>query len=113
MTAETGAFRYIARRRRATEHRRFLAGAGRFVADVALPGMLHVALVASPYPQARIVRIDTEAALRRAGRARGRHRRGYRARHRADDERPRSAQGAALSAGGRAARAMSANGSRR
>jgi 2-furoyl-CoA dehydrogenase large subunit len=56
-------FRYIARKRRPKEDRRFLAGAARFVADVALPGMLHVALVASPYPFARIRGIDAKAAL--------------------------------------------------
>jgi 3-oxo-Delta1-steroid hydratase/dehydrogenase large subunit len=56
-------FRYIAKKRRAKEHRRFVAGSGHFVADVALPGMLHVALVASPYPFARIRGIDAKAAL--------------------------------------------------
>jgi 2-furoyl-CoA dehydrogenase large subunit len=57
------AFRYIARKRRPKEDRRFVAGAGRYVADIALPGMLHVALVASPYPRARIVSIDATVAL--------------------------------------------------
>src|SRR5690349_24951421 len=57
------AFRYIAKKRRTKEDRRFIAGAGRFVADLALPGMLHVALVASPYPFARIRGIDSEKAL--------------------------------------------------
>ena len=56
-------FRYIAKKRRPKEDRRFLAGSARFVADVALPGMLHVALVASPYPFARILGIDAKAAL--------------------------------------------------
>ena len=41
-------FRYIGTKRRAKEHPRFVSGRGRFVADVALPGMKHVALVASP-----------------------------------------------------------------
>src|ERR1700733_12137552 len=63
MADDAPGFRYIGRSRRAREHRRFVAGGGRFVADVALPGMLHVALVASPYPQARIARIDAAAAL--------------------------------------------------
>jgi 2-furoyl-CoA dehydrogenase large subunit len=57
------AFRYIAKKRRPKEDRRFIAGAGRFVADLALPGMLHVGLVASPYPFARIRGIDAKAAL--------------------------------------------------
>jgi 2-furoyl-CoA dehydrogenase large subunit len=56
-------FRYIARKRRTKEDRRFIAGSGRFVADISLPGMLHVALVASPYPRARILAIDAAAAL--------------------------------------------------
>ena len=58
-----GSFRYISRRRRPKEDRRFVAGLGRYVADIALPDMLHVALVASPYPCARIAAIDPAAAL--------------------------------------------------
>jgi 2-furoyl-CoA dehydrogenase large subunit len=49
-TESAPGFRYIAHKRRTKEDRRFIAGAGRFVADISLPGMLHVALVASPYP---------------------------------------------------------------
>ncbi len=61
------AFRYIGAKRRAKEHPRFVSGRGRFVADVALPGMKHVALVASPHAAARIVSIDTKAALAAPG----------------------------------------------
>ena len=60
-------YRYVSRRRRTKEDRRFVAGKGNFVADVALPGMKHVALVASPHPRARIVAIDAAAALALAG----------------------------------------------
>lgn len=60
-------FHYIGRKRRPKEDRRFLAGSGRFVADLALPNMLHVALVASPYPFARIRGIDAAAALKLPG----------------------------------------------
>jgi 2-furoyl-CoA dehydrogenase large subunit len=60
-------FRYIGARRRAKEHPRFVSGRGRFVADIALPGMKHVALVASPHAAARIVSIDTKAALAAPG----------------------------------------------
>jgi 2-furoyl-CoA dehydrogenase large subunit len=56
-------FRYISKKRRTKEDRRFIAGAGHFVADISLPGMLHVALVASPHPFAQIISIDTQAAL--------------------------------------------------
>jgi CO/xanthine dehydrogenase Mo-binding subunit len=55
-------FRYVGRKRRAKEDRRFLAGSGRYAADLALPGMLHVALVASPHAAARIGAIDCRAA---------------------------------------------------
>ena len=56
-------FRYIGTKRRTKEDPRFVTGRGRYVADVALPGMKHVALVASPHPSARIVSIDAKAAL--------------------------------------------------
>jgi 2-furoyl-CoA dehydrogenase large subunit len=67
MAETTTNFRYIARKRRPKEDRRFVAGAGHYVADVSLPGMLHVALVASPYPRARILSIDAKAALQVPG----------------------------------------------
>src|SRR5947207_2647202 len=60
-------FRYIGTKRRAKEHPRFVSGRGRFVADVALPGMKHVALMASPHAAARIVSIDAKAALAAPG----------------------------------------------
>ena len=41
---------------------RFLRGKGNFVDDVNLPGMLHGAVLRSPYAHARIVSIDTSAA---------------------------------------------------
>src|ERR1700686_3772455 len=56
-------FRYISHKRRTKEDRRFITGAGHFVADISLPGMLHVALVASPHPFARIVSIDVQSAV--------------------------------------------------
>jgi 2-furoyl-CoA dehydrogenase large subunit len=55
------AFKYIGRHRRAVEHRRFVTGQGRFAADVVPQGLLHVAIVASPYASARIVSIDASA----------------------------------------------------
>ena len=44
----TQAFRYIGKKRRTKEDPRFVTGRGRYVADIALPGMKHVAIVASP-----------------------------------------------------------------
>ncbi|MEA2668632.1 MAG: aerobic carbon-monoxide dehydrogenase large subunit [Chloroflexota bacterium] len=45
------------------EDPRFIQGRGQYVDDFSLPGMLHLALVHSPYPHARIVKIDKTAAL--------------------------------------------------
>src|SRR2546430_1285004 len=45
------------------EDPRFLRGEGRFVDDVTLPGMLHAAFLRSPHAHARIVTIDTAAAV--------------------------------------------------
>jgi 2-furoyl-CoA dehydrogenase large subunit len=56
-------FRYIGKKRRTKEDPRFVSGRGRYVADIALPGMKHVALVASPHASARIVSIDVKPAL--------------------------------------------------
>ena len=55
--------RYVARKRRVTEDKRLAAGRGNFIQDIALPGMLHVAVLASPHPRAKILSIDASAAL--------------------------------------------------
>ena len=60
-------FRYVSSDRRVREDRRFVVGKGRFVADIALPGTRHVALVTCPHPAARIVSIDKRAALAMPG----------------------------------------------
>ncbi|HEX4326526.1 MAG TPA: xanthine dehydrogenase family protein molybdopterin-binding subunit [Burkholderiales bacterium] len=60
-------FRYIGRHRRAVEHRRFVVGKGRYAADIQLQGLLHVAIVASPHAHAKIISIDTAAALAMPG----------------------------------------------
>jgi len=60
-------FRYIGQHRRTKEDPRFVTGNGRYAADIHLPGMKHVALVASPYPHARILAIRTDAALAAPG----------------------------------------------
>jgi 2-furoyl-CoA dehydrogenase large subunit len=63
----TDSFRFIGKHRRAVEHKRFVVGKGRYAADFQLPGMLHVALVASPHASARIVSIDASQALAMPG----------------------------------------------
>lgn len=52
---------------RRVEDQRFLAGAGRFVDDLALPRQCYGALVMSPHAHARIRRIDVAAARAAAG----------------------------------------------
>ncbi|WP_328477760.1 aerobic carbon-monoxide dehydrogenase large subunit [Actinoplanes sp. NBC_00393] len=44
------------------EDARLLRGRGRFVDDVQLPGMLHLAILRSPFAHAKIISIDTSAA---------------------------------------------------
>ena len=44
-----------------------VAGAGRFVDDVDLPGQTHLAFVRSPYPHARILSVDASGALEMPG----------------------------------------------
>jgi len=46
---------------------RFLTGTGQFIDDVKLPGMLHVAILRSPHPHARIISIDTTQAQKLPG----------------------------------------------
>ena len=60
-------FRFVATDRRVREDRRFVAGKGNYVADIDLPDTKHVALVACPYPTARIKSIDARAALKMPG----------------------------------------------
>jgi carbon-monoxide dehydrogenase large subunit len=52
---------------RRNEDLRLLTGRARFVDDVQLPGMTHVAFVRSDYAHARLRRVDASAARQRAG----------------------------------------------
>ncbi len=63
----TAPLKFVSSNRRVREDRRFVAGHGYFVADVALEGLLHVALVPSQHPAAKIISIDTIAALKMPG----------------------------------------------
>jgi carbon-monoxide dehydrogenase large subunit len=49
--------------RRRVEDDRFLQGRGRFVDDIDCPGALHAVVLRSPHAHARIIAIDTVAAL--------------------------------------------------
>jgi carbon-monoxide dehydrogenase large subunit len=59
---QTPAARYVGQTVPRKEDPRLLTGRGRYVDDIALPGMLHAAFVRSPYARATIKRIDTAAA---------------------------------------------------
>ena len=58
---------YVGRSVERREDRRFLTGTGRFTEDIVLPGMLHAAIVRSPYPHASITGIDTVHAAAQPG----------------------------------------------
>ncbi len=45
------------------EDQRFLTGQATFADDVKLPGMLHATFMRSPHAHARLIAIDTTAAL--------------------------------------------------
>ena len=52
---------------RRLEDPKFLRGRGGYIGDMTLPGMLHVAVLSSPYAHARITGINTDAALSAPG----------------------------------------------
>ena len=67
MSADSAAFRFVSTNRRVREDRRFVAGRGHYVADIVPEGTLHVAVVPSQYPSAKITSIDGSAALAMPG----------------------------------------------
>src|SRR5947208_8037780 len=52
---------------RRREHGRLVTGRGRYVADVALPGLLHVAVHRSPHAHAQVVGVGADEARRQPG----------------------------------------------
>src|SRR5581483_3978961 len=60
--AEILAERYTGASIKRSEDPRILTGAGRFVDDIKLPGMLHAAFVRSPMAHARVLSVDAAAA---------------------------------------------------
>ncbi len=64
MSAET---RYVNARVPRNEDARLLTGRARFVDDVQLPGILHVAFVRSEHAHARLIEVDVSAARQRRG----------------------------------------------
>jgi 2-furoyl-CoA dehydrogenase large subunit len=56
-------YKWVSRPGKIREDRRFVRGEGRYVADITPAGTLHVGLVTSPHPHARITAIDASEAL--------------------------------------------------
>src|SRR4051794_39688709 len=52
---------------RRVEDKRFISGAGRYTDDIELPRQTYAAILRSPQAHARIVRIDTKAAVSSPG----------------------------------------------
>src|ERR1700716_1082712 len=67
MPETTTAIRGIGHSVRRKEDPRFLRGAGNYIDDVKLPGMLFMDIVRSPYAHARILSIDASEALTAPG----------------------------------------------
>jgi carbon-monoxide dehydrogenase large subunit len=61
------AFKNVGQPLRRNEDIRLLTGKGRFSDDFSLPGQSYAAMVRSPHPHARIVKIDKSAALQMPG----------------------------------------------
>ena len=65
--SDTTKFRYVGESVNRLEDQRFLVGDGKFVDDVSLPGMTHMAILRSPHAHARIKAIDLSAAQKMPG----------------------------------------------
>ena len=62
MADKQGAEKYFGKAIKRVEDPRFVTGAGHYTDDFTLPGMLHAAMLRSPYAHAKIVSIDQSAA---------------------------------------------------
>jgi carbon-monoxide dehydrogenase large subunit len=58
---------YVGQPLRRREDFRFVSGKGRYVDDLKLPGMLHMAILRSPHAHANITHIDVSEAMRAPG----------------------------------------------
>src|SRR5437867_13163453 len=67
MTTEHATNGFIGASVRRVEDPVLVTGKGRYVDDIQLPAMLHVSVLRSPYPHAKIISIDTSAADAMAG----------------------------------------------
>ena len=70
-------FRVIGKRQPKLDGFEKVTGRAKYASDFSLPGMLHLKILRSPYPHARIVSIDTSKALGAAGSEGGADPQGY------------------------------------
>ncbi|HMO60304.1 MAG TPA: xanthine dehydrogenase family protein molybdopterin-binding subunit, partial [Roseiflexaceae bacterium] len=63
MDQNGSSYRYLGKGRKLLEGLEKITGSAEYVADMKLPGMLHAGVVLSPYAHARILSVDTSAAL--------------------------------------------------
>ena len=76
MNEQPGAnLRFVSRKRRVREDKRFVTGTAVFAQDVNLPNMKHCAVVQSPYPRAKILSIDASLVRFQSRQARNQSRR--------------------------------------
>src|SRR5713226_294086 len=66
-SAKTARRSWIGQPVKRNEDARFLTGRGQYVDDIVVPGMLHAAMVRSPYAHALVKRIDSSRALELPG----------------------------------------------
>ena len=62
MNPPAARYRYIGRPMPVVEDRRFVRGGGRYINDLSLPAMLHLAVVPAPVAHARLTGLDTSQA---------------------------------------------------
>jgi 2-furoyl-CoA dehydrogenase large subunit len=67
VTLKQARFKWIGKPIKRKEDIRFLTGRGLFTDDLRIPGMLYAAILRSPYPHAKIKRIDVSRAERLSG----------------------------------------------
>jgi carbon-monoxide dehydrogenase large subunit len=60
--AAAGTGREVGNARRRKEDQRLITGRTKWTDNITLPGMLHVAMVRSPFAHAKILSVDTSAA---------------------------------------------------
>jgi 2-furoyl-CoA dehydrogenase large subunit len=66
-TATGRQFRFVGKPFAVLEDRRFVRGRGRYIADMDLPGMLHLGVASAPVAHAKLLSVNVEAARRAPG----------------------------------------------